>query len=75
MMHGHKNVGASKPMFNKKSKQDLAQKKMSFRHGSGGSRTSHKSSGISPSVEEFEKMVSSASSKSPKKKSMFRKKA
>lgn len=69
-----KNVGASRPMFNKKSKQGLAQKRLSFHHGGGRIRSSKRSSGISPSVEEFSKMVSSISGKT-KKKSMFRKKA
>ena len=66
----HKNVGMSKPMFNKKSKQALAEKKMSIRHSSGGS-SGKKSSSISPSMKEFESMMSKMR---PSKKSMFKKK-
>ena len=67
----HRNIGIFKPILNKKSKQDLAEHKSS-RHKLSGEM---KSSDISPSVEEFDDMVSKAVGKHSKKKSMFRKKA
>jgi len=66
----HKNIGVKKSLFNKRSKSPMMHTKIRI---SGGPKMKSpiKRGGISPSIGEFERMMSSASSNNYKSKKKF----